>query len=128
MTKWTTRHAIEALRWVLGVVVLWASCLLLRATIAKMQQMPDSGHVGPHLWLRLVLASVEIVAAVMYLAPVVNVAGSYLLLAVFAFALLFHVLQGQFDVGFLLVYAMAVMVWLAQHQESQAGVRDEHES
>jgi hypothetical protein len=125
MTNWTTKHAIEALRWVLGVVVLWASCLLLRATIAQMQQLPDSGHVVPHLWIRLVLASVEIVAAVMFLAPVVNVAGSYLLLAVFAFAILFHVLQGQFDVGFLLVYAMALAVWLAHRREAQAEVRDE---
>jgi hypothetical protein len=125
MTNWTTKHAIEALRWVLGVVVLWASCLLLRATIAQMRQLPDSGHVVPHLWIRLVLASVEIVAAVMFLAPVVNVAGSYLLLAVFAFAILFHVLQGQFDVGFLLVYAMALAVWLAHRREAQAEVRDE---
>ena len=126
MTKWTTKHAIEALRWVLGVVVLWASCLLLQATTAKMQGMPDSGHAGPRLWIRLVLASVEIVAAVMFLAPVVNVAGGYLLLAVFAFAILFHVLQGQFDVGALLVYAVAVTVCLAHQREAQAGVRDEH--
>jgi hypothetical protein len=55
----------------------------------------------------------------------VNVAGSHLLLAVFAFAILFHVLQGQFDVGFLLVYAMALAVWLAHRREAQAEVRDE---
>ena len=91
-----------------------------------MQGMPDPSHVGPHLWIRLVLASFEIVAAIMCLAPMVNVAGSYLLLAVFAFAILLHVLQGQFDVGFLLVCAMAVMVWLAHRREAQAGVRDGH--
>ncbi len=68
------------------------------------------------------LASVEIVAAIMFLAPMVNVAGSYLLLAVIAFAILFHVLQGHFDVGALLVYAMAVLVWLAHRREAQAGV------
>jgi hypothetical protein len=125
MTKWTTKHAIAGLRWVLGVVVLWESCLLLRATIARMQAMPDSGHSGVHVGVRLVLAGVEIVAAIMFLAPVVNVAGSYLLLAVFAFAILFHALQGQFDVGGLLVFAMAVMVWLAHRKEAQTGVRDE---
>jgi hypothetical protein len=125
MTKWTTKHAIAALRWVLGLVVLWASCLLLRATIVNMQAAPDAGHIGTHAWIRLVLASVEIVAAVMFLAPVVNVAGSYLLLAVFAFAILFHVLQGQFDVGALLVYATAVTVWLAHRRAAQAGARDE---
>jgi len=125
MTKWATKHTIEALRWVLGIVVLWASCQLLRAMIVKMQAAPEPGHVGVHAWILLTLASVEIVAAVMFLAPVVNVAGSYLLLAVFACAILFHVLQGQFDVGGLLVCAMAVTVWLAHRREAQAGARVE---
>jgi hypothetical protein len=56
---------------------------------------------------------------------VVNVAGSYLLLAVIAFAILFHLLQGQFDFGALLVYASAVTVWLSHRREAQAGARDE---
>jgi hypothetical protein len=123
MTKWTTRRTIEALRWVLGLVVLWASCELLRATIAHIEGTSEASHIGPHAWIRLVLASVEIVAAVMFLAPVVDVAGSYLLLAVFASAILFHVLQGQFDVGGLLVYAAAVTVWLAHRREMRVGVR-----
>jgi hypothetical protein len=124
MTRWTTKHAIEALRWVLGVVVLWASCQLLRSMIVSLQAAPEPGHIWSHVWILLSLASVEIVAAVMFLAPVVNVAGSYLLLTVFAFAILFHLLQGQFDFGALLVYAMAVVVWLAYRKEAQAGVRD----
>jgi hypothetical protein len=125
MTKWTSKQAIAALRYVLGVVVLWASSQLLWAMIVKMQAATDSGHIGPHVWILLVLASVEVVAAVMFLAPVVNVAGSYLLLVVIAFAILFHVLQGQFDFGALLVYASAVTVWLAHRREAQAGARDE---
>jgi hypothetical protein len=125
MTERTTERAIEALRWVLGVVVLWASCRFLWSMIVTIQEMPDSGHAGPHVWILLGLASVETVAAIMFLAPVVNVAGSYLLLAVFACAILLHVLQGQFDVGFLLVYATAVTVWLAHRREAQEGVRVE---
>ena len=124
MTKWTTNHTIEALRWVLGVVVLWASSQLLRTMIVTMQVAPEPGHAGMHAWILLTLASVEIVAAIMFLAPVVNVAGSYLLLAVLALAILFHAVQGQFDFGALLVYAMAVLVWLAHRREAQAGVRD----
>ncbi len=122
MTKWTTKRTIEALRWVLGVVVLWASCRFLWSMVVTMHEMPDSGHAGPHVWILLGLASVEIVAAIMFLAPVVNVAGSYLLLGVFACAIVLHVLRGQFDVGFLLVYAMVVTVWLAHHREGRAGV------
>lgn len=125
MTKRTTQHAIEALRWVLGLVLLWASCSLLWAMIVKMQAATGSGHIGPHVWILSGLASVEIVAAIMFLAPVVNVAGSYLLLVVIALAILFHLLQGQFDFGALLVYASAVTVWLAHRREAQAGARDE---
>ena len=124
MTKWTTHHTIEALRWVVGVVVLWASSRLLRAMVLTLQAAPEPGHARTHAWILLTLASVEVVASILFLAPVVNVAGGYLLLAVFALAILFHVLQGQFDFGALLVYAMAVLVWLAHRHEAQAGARD----
>jgi hypothetical protein len=127
MTNWTTKRAIAALRCILGVVVLWASCQLLWATIVKIQAAPEPGHVGLHAWTLLVLASVEIAGA-MLLAPVVSVAGSYQLPAVFAFGIFFHLLQRQFDVGALLVYAVAVLVWLAHRREARTGVRDEHRS
>jgi hypothetical protein len=124
MTSGNSRLAVQGLRWVLGIVVLWKSYLLLRATIASMQAA-GSGHIGPHDWVRLVLASVEILAAVMFLAPVVDLAGSYLLLVVIAFAMLFHALQGDFDFGALPVYAMAVLVWMVQRRDAQAKVGDE---
>src|SRR5580658_2861372 len=124
MTSGNSRLAVQGLRWVLGIVVLWKSYLLLRATIASMQAA-GSGHIGPHDWVRLVLASVEILAAVMFLAPVVDLAGSYLLLVVIAFAMLFHALQGDFDFGALPVYAMAVLVWMVQRRDAHAKVGDE---
>jgi hypothetical protein len=119
MTSRNSRLAVQGLRWVLGIVVLWQSFLFLRSTMTDIQTAGLS-HIGPHLWIRLVLGSVEIVAAVMFLAPVVNLAGSCLLLVVFAFAMLFHALQGQFNVGPLPVYAMAVLVWMAHRREAQA--------
>jgi hypothetical protein len=124
MTSRNSRIAVQGLRWVLGIVVLWQSFQLLRATIAG-TQAAGSGHTGTHHWVRLVLATVEIVAAVMFLAPVVNLAGSYLFLIVIAFAMLFHALQGQFDVGSLPVYAMAVLVWIAHRREAQPKVGNE---
>ena len=103
-------RAVRILRWVLGVVVLWESCLFLRATILRAY---DSGHIGAHGWIFLVLASVEIVAAAMFLTPAVRVTGGYLLLAVFLFAAAFHILHGEFnEVGWLAVYAAAVVVCL----------------
>ena len=52
MTSRNSRLAVQGLRWVLGIVVLWQSCLLLRGTIADMQAT-GSGHIGPHAWVRL---------------------------------------------------------------------------
>ena len=124
MTSRNSPLALQGLRWVLGIVVLWQSWLLSRATIADMQAA-GSGYIGVHTWVRLVLSTVEILAAVMFLLPVVDLAGSYLLLGVIAFAMLFHALQGQFDVGALPVYAMAVLVWIAYRRETRVQTGNE---
>jgi hypothetical protein len=103
-------RAVQMLRWVLGAVVLWESCLFLYATIVRTYH---AGHIGVHSWIFLVLATVEMVAALMFLAPVVRVIGGYLLLAVFLFAAAFHILHGEFnEVGWLAVYSAAVVVCL----------------
>lgn len=103
-------RAVRVLRWVLGVVVLWESCSFLRATALRVYH---AGHIGVHGWIFLVLASVEIVAAALFLAPVAKVTGGYLLLAVFLFAAAFHILHGEFNqAGWLAVYAAAVVVCL----------------
>jgi len=49
--------------------------------------------------------------------PLTSVAGSYLLLLVFLLAALVHVLHGQYDVGVLAVYSMAVLVSLAHRHD-----------
>jgi hypothetical protein len=103
-------RAVEVLRWVLGVVVLWESCLFLRETILRAREI---GNIGVHGWVFLVLASAELIASAMFLAPVARVAGGYLLLAVFFFAAAFHILHGEINpVGGLAIYAAAVVVCL----------------
>ena len=52
-------------------------------------------------------------AAVLFLVPITTVVGAWLLLLVFAGAILLHVLHGQYEVGGLLVYSAAVYVVLA---------------
>jgi DoxX-like family len=104
------RQAVQALRWVLGLVVLCESCLFLRRMILEVAR---SGHLGVHSWIFLVLATAEIIAAAMFLAPSVRVAGGYLLLVVFVFAAAFHTLHGEFNVvGGLAIYAAVVVVCL----------------
>jgi hypothetical protein len=126
MTNWTDEHAIEMLRGVLGLAVLIQACLFLRATIIGMQAARASGGaIGAHQWILLTLAGVEIVATIMFLAPVLNIAGAYLLLAVFAFAILFHFLRGEYEVSNLAVYAAITLVWLKRRQEAKASLRNE---
>lgn len=54
-----------------------------------------------------------------------NVVGVYLLLAVFAFAILFHFLRGEFEVSNLAVYAAITLVWLKRHPDAKASFSDE---
>jgi hypothetical protein len=56
------------------------------------------------LWMRPALAWAEIAGAILFLVCW----GGYLLLVIFFVAALLHIFHGEFDIGVLLVYAMAV--------------------
>jgi Ca2+/Na+ antiporter len=60
--------------------------------------------------VRLALAWAEIAAAILFLVPFTTLLGGCLLLVIFFLAALLHILHGEFDIGVLLVYAMAVLV------------------
>ena len=108
------RLAIPLLHWSVGLVVLAES---LRLAIG-----PEAGRhfarTGMPAWLRPALAWPEIVAALLFLIPLTVVAGGYFLLVVFAFAAVLHLLHGQYDIGALLVYAMAVLVVIADRSSA----------
>jgi hypothetical protein len=107
------RAAVEGLRWTLGLVVLLESCRLAFAA----PQIHASWKTGPPQWILRALAGSEIVAAVLFLVPFTIVAGSYLLLLVFFLAATVHIVHGQFDVGALAVYSMAVLVSMADRHD-----------
>jgi hypothetical protein len=110
------RIAVNGLRWTVGSVILLESC--------KLAFLPSEIHAfsksGLPAWIRPGLAGSEIVTAVLFLVPFTSVVGSYSLLLVFLLAALVHVLHGQYDVGVLVVYCMAVLVSLA-HRRDTAG-------
>ncbi len=112
------RIAVEGLRWTLGLVVLFESCRLAFWP----SQIHAFAKTGLPAWIRPGLAGGEIVAAVLFLVPFTSMAGGYLLLLVFLLAALVHVLHGQYDVGMLAVYSMAVLVSLAHRQEARGEV------
>jgi|SRR5580658_7372616 hypothetical protein len=95
-----TKFSIPVLRWTVGLVVLLASVRFVLSDSAA----HFLATAGLPAWIRPVLGGV------LFLLPFTALIGGYLLLAVFACAVLLHVLHGQYDVGSLLVYAAAVLV------------------
>jgi hypothetical protein len=106
--------SISLLRWTLGLVVLLESFAFVFSTSAA----HFLAKAGLPFWIRPVLGGAEIIAAILFLVPFTAAIGGYLLLVVFGFAFLIHVLHGQYEVGGLVVYAAAVLVCMA-HAENK---------
>lgn len=102
--------AIPALRWTLGLVILWESYRFAVSDFAA----HFLAEIGLPHWVAPVLGGSEIVAAILFLVPAATVAGGYLLLFIFAGAAMVHFLHGAFDVSGLLVYAVAVIVCISR--------------
>ena len=110
------KTAMAVLRWTLGLVVLWQS---LRFTFG-----PAAGHFFakthlPH-WIHPVLGGAEIVAAVLYLIPFTEIAGSYALLTIFSLAALIHILHGDYDASALILYGVVVFATLTHRNARSA--------
>jgi uncharacterized membrane protein YphA (DoxX/SURF4 family) len=101
--------SIPLLRWTLGLVVLLESFQFVFSNSAA----HFLAKAGLPPWIQPVLGGAEIIAAVLFLVPFTALVGSYLLLVIFALAALVHILHGQYEVGGLLVYAVAVLVCIA---------------
>lgn len=111
MNSQLKKLAVPALRWTLGLVVLFES---YRFAFSSPEVHHFAGTKLPR-WLPLALGGSEIVAALLFLLPVTTVIGGVLLLVIFALAILLHALHGDFHVEGLSVYGMAVFVCIAHH-------------
>jgi uncharacterized membrane protein YphA (DoxX/SURF4 family) len=101
--------SVPLLRWTLGLVVLLQSCQFVFSTSAA----HFLGEAGLPSWIQPAIGGAEIVAAVLFLLPFTALVGSYLLLVIFALAVLVHIFHGQYEVEGLAVYAAAVFVCMA---------------
>jgi hypothetical protein len=111
-------RAVVGLQWVVGLVLIVESLrLALDATGAR-----HFAQTGMPLWMRPALAWTEIAAAILFLVPFTTVLGGYLLLLTFFFAAALHVLHGEYDIGVLVVYAMAVLASLAYRDGANSEV------
>lgn len=97
----TNKVARIGLQWSLGLVLAYECVRLLFFSSG------GHGHI-PHA-LIAVIAVVELLGAILFLIPPTVVAGGRLLLATFLVAAVVHILHGQPDVGFLVIYGFAVL-------------------
>lgn len=97
-----TKFGLTVLQWALGVVILIEAILFV---------MPGAAHdfARTHMpgFVRMVLGFGEIAGCVLLLIPRTVARGAWLLLAVFVFAILIHLLHGAYNVGNLVIYAAA---------------------
>lgn len=102
MARQPTKIALTALQWTLGLVILIEAVLFIMPAARQ-------GFAQTHLpnFVRLVLGWGEIVGAVLLLVPRTAIRGAWLLIAVFLFAILVHLLHGMFNVGNLAIYTAA---------------------
>jgi hypothetical protein len=100
---------ILALRWAVGLVVL-GQALHLAMSPATAAHFVQSGLPR---WIRPVLGWVEALAAILFLVPAAKQVGGYTLLLTFAAAMTLHFHLGDYQVGALIVYAVAVIVCMA---------------
>jgi hypothetical protein len=106
--------AIPALRWCVGLIVLWQSWRFAFGASA----MREFAHTGLPPWIRPALGGAEIVAAALFLLPATTAVGGYALLIVLFSAAVLHLLHGWYDVSTLVLYFLAVFVGLA-HQDDR---------
>jgi len=97
-----TKTALTVLQWALGIVILIEAVRFV---------LPGAAHdfARTHMpgFIRLVLGFGEIVGGLLLLIPRTAIRGAWLLVAVFVFAILIHLLHGMYGIGNLVIYAAA---------------------
>jgi len=105
VTQTTSKLARTGLQWSLGLVLIYECSRLLFYSGAA--RSIEKAHL-PH-GLVLAIAAAELLGAILFLIPPTLRAGGRLLLVVFLVAAVVHILHKQPDVGYLIIYGMAVL-------------------
>ena len=119
MNQQIKKLSASGLQWTLGLVVLLESVHFTLSASAGHQ----FAKTGLPQWIRPALGGSEVVAALLFLVPAASSVGGYLLLFIFAIAIVIHFLLGEIvGVGSLVVYSMAVIVCMTHRNRSSGGV------
>jgi uncharacterized membrane protein YphA (DoxX/SURF4 family) len=98
----SSKLGLNVLRWSLGIIILIKAVMFV---------LPSAAHdfARTHMpgFVRLVLGIGEILGCILLLIPGTVVRGAWLLLAVFAMAILLHLLHGFSGIDNLVIYAAA---------------------
>jgi uncharacterized membrane protein YphA (DoxX/SURF4 family) len=100
MSSSETKLAFCVLRWVLGIVILAEAVQFVLPGGAHnftRSHMPDI--------VRLIVGFGEIIGCILLLIPPTAARGAWLLVGVFTFAIVIHLLHGMYGVGNLVIYA-----------------------
>jgi len=105
----TQRQAMLALQWTLGVVVFAEAARVVFSVHAH-----AAHSLGVPVAVLTALALAEMLAAALFLIPPTMGIGGIALMAIFALAMVIHLVHGQANVGALLVYAAAAWTVVAE--------------
>lgn len=119
MTHSSSETRIVVLRWAVGVVVLLES---IHFTITAVGGR-HLAKTGLPQWFWIALGATEAVAALLFLVNTTRIIGAYALLVIFVVAGLIHIVHGEFNIGALIVYAVAVVASMAQEHTARVGER-----
>src|ERR1700676_538862 len=97
-----TKIAMTGLQWTLGLVILIEAILFV---------MPSAAHsfASTHIpsVVRIILGFGEIAGCILMLNPRTSIRGAWVLVGVFVFAIVIHLLHGMYGVGNLAIYTAA---------------------
>jgi len=95
----------------LGLCVLQYTLAIVILIEAVLFVLPSAAHqfARTHLpgFIRMIVGWGEIVGCVLLLIPRTTIRGAWFLFAVLIFAILIHLLHGQYNVGSVVIYAAA---------------------
>jgi hypothetical protein len=114
MSQDANKLAKTGLQWSLGLVLIYECSRLLFYSGAA--RSFEKTHLPQ--WFRVAIGAVELLGAILFLLPPTVLAGGRLLLATFGVAAIVHILHGQPDVGYLLIYAMAALTVMTGRNRS----------
>jgi hypothetical protein len=101
MSSSQTKCALTVLQWALGIVIL------IEAVLFVLPSAHDFARTHMPGFIRLLLGLGEIMGSILLLIPRTATRGAWMLLAVFVFAILTHLLHRMYGIGNLVVYAAA---------------------